>query len=408
MQTIKKERLCLCCNISFIPARSDAKYCSAACRTAYNNQRKNAERKQQTQESRLRNAERKAEESNRKKAEREHQRQLKNINKFNGSTLAINLINECRRAGTAQILEGITLEELKILRDLAAKRTMYNGGDSKNYALSHIFPVRNYSSGRIGLLHPDNLVIAPGDYNRSRGNKLPATATAGRSIPISSLRKACNVDKTTPPAKVLLLIKKVIGATVFNKFIKDYSKKFNLTASNKIKAKLDKESIKYSSSASFDELQALYKETFGEEMQVGYSREPTSLKYVVKEEVMRLDPDSPFKKYIDFYTDPDFWFQHSMQVKQEKRSEVEEFILEQAIKHLHADNSYSLYFEGKPLLSYFSLNHSLLQSPDKYSPFVQLLDSEGRYVTEEELALANRLELTCREFEEANPEWCPF
>lgn len=254
-QTKPKEKTCLNCNTSFIPTRSDAKYCSESCRTAYNNQRKNADRKQQTKETKLRNAERKAEESSRKKEDRERKRRLNRENKFNGSTLANYLVNECRRAGTTQILEGIDLEDLKLLKDLAAKRTIYNGNDSKSYCLSHIYPVSNQKSNRIGLLHPDNLVIAPSKYNQRRGNKLPETATDGKSIPISYLRKACNVDKTTPVDKIVLMIKQVIGPSVFNQFIKDCSSKLCLTTLNKIKAKLNKEEIKYSSSASFDELQ---------------------------------------------------------------------------------------------------------------------------------------------------------
>lgn len=407
MKTTKESKHCLNCNAVFVPIRSTAKYCSDECRTAYNNQRKNADRKQQTQETKLKNAKSKAEQSNRKKQEQERKRQLAKSLKFNASTFANYLINECKRAGTIQILEGITLEDLKLLRDIVAKRTIYNGGDSKSYALSHIYPVNNPSSNRIGLLHPENLVIAPAEYNQRRRNKLPEKASAGRSIPISSLRRSCNVDKTTSSEQVLKLIKSVIGPSVYNSFLKEYASKLGLTKINKIKAKLDKEGIKYSSSASFDELQALHLETFGHELNATYKREVTPLKYVISAELNRLAPYSSFKPFIDFYTDIDSWYQNLMLVKQEKRIQVEEFILEQAIKQLHGDGDLSN-FEGKPLLSYFSLNHSLLQSPDKYSPFVQLLDSEGRYVTEEELALANRLELTCREFEEANPEWCPF
>ncbi len=353
-----KERKCLHCKAELINKRKSAKFCSDECRTAYNNAIKKKNREATVAK-----------------------RQAARSNKFDQSTFASYLIGECKRAGTVQILEGIGLDGLKLLRDLVAKRTTYNGGDSRKYAISHIFPAVNPRSGSIGILHPENLVIAPTEFNQKRGNKLPKEG-AGKCIPIRSLRRKFNVGNSTPKREVLAKIKAAIGAAVYNAFLKEYASKLGLTSRNKIRAKLAKHNLAYSESATLEELQEVHSQAFGNDFKIGYAREATPIQYVLMEETNRLVQWSPFELFVDFYTSDNYWSYHFQLVQQENSKEVQSYIFEQAFKHLHGDN-YSLEFQGRSLISYFKLKCPI-NLLNKHSDFVLWLHSEGCYLSEEE------------------------
>jgi len=356
-----KERKCLHCKAELINKRQSAKFCSDDCRTKYNNAIKKKNREATAAK-----------------------RQAARSNKFDQSTFASYLIGECKRAGTVQILDGIGLEGLKQLRNLVAKRTTYNGGDSRTYAISHIFPAVNPRSGSIGLLHPENLVIAPSEFNQKRGNRLPKER-AGKCIPIRSLKRKLYVGNSTPKSEVLAKIKAAIGASVYNAFLREYASKLGLTLRNKLKAKLAKNNIEYSESATLEELQDVHSQAFGNDFKIGYTREATPIQYVLMEETNRLAPWSPFKLFIDFYTSDRFWSYHRQLVQQENSSDVQSYIFEQVIKQLHGDD-YSLEYQGRSLISYFKLKGSI-NLLEEHSPFVLWLHSEGCYLPEEALTL---------------------
>ncbi|AEV25177.1 hypothetical protein Dsui_0769 [Azospira oryzae PS] len=353
-----KERKCQHCKAELINKRQSAKFCTDNCRTQYNNAIKKKNREATAAK-----------------------RQAARSNKFDQSTFASYLIGECKRAGTTQVLEGIGLEGLKQLRDLVAKRTTYNGGEYRQYAISHIFPAFNPRSGSIGILCPENLVIASTEFNQKRGNKLPKEG-AGKCIPIKSLKRKFNVGKRATKSEVLAKIKAAIGATVYNAFLKEYASKLGLTSRNKIKAKLAKHNIHYSKSATLEELQEAHSQAFGNDFKIGYSREATPIQYVLMEETNRLAPWSPFKLFVDFYTSDAYWSYHFRLVQQENIKEIQSYIFEQAFKHLHGDE-YSLEYQGRSLISYFRLKSSI-NLLDEHSPFVLWLHSEGCYLSEEE------------------------
>ncbi len=353
-----KERKCLQCTAELLTKRQSAKFCSDDCRTKYNNAIKKKDREATAAK-----------------------RQAARSNKFDQSTFASYLIGECKRAGTVQVLEGIGLDGLKLLRDLVAKRTTYNGGDSRQYAISHIFPAVNHNSGNIGLLHPENLVIAPSEFNQKRGNKLPKEG-AGRCIPINTLKRKYIVRNSTPKSEVLDKIKAVIGAAVYNAFLKEYASKLGLTSQNKIKAKLAKQNIPYSESATLEELQEAHSQAFGVDFKLGYSREPTPLQFVVMQETNRLSPWSPFKLFLDFYASETYWCYHRQWVQQENGNKVQSYIFEQVLKQLHGDK-YSVEYQGRSLISYFKLKGSI-NLLDEHSPFVLWLHSDALYLPEKE------------------------
>lgn len=348
-----KERKCLHCKAKLINKRKSAKFCSDNCRTQYNNAIKKKSRDATAAK-----------------------RQADRSNKFDKSTFASYLIGECKRAGTVQVLSGIGLDGLKQLRDLVAKRTTYNGGDSRQYAISHIYPAVNPRSGKIGLLHPDNLVIAPSVFNQKRGNKLPK-AGAGRYISIASLQRRFAVGKSTTKSEVLAKIKDVLGASVYNAFIKEYGSKLGLTSRHKIKAKLAKHNVSYSEAATLEELQEKHSKAFGDMFKLGYSRAATPIQHVLMEEINRLAPWSPFTPFLEFYTSDRLWAYHFNLVQQESSKEVPSYIFDQAFKHLHGDD-YSLVYQDRSLISYFTLKGSI-DLLSLQSPFVLWLHREGMY-----------------------------
>ena len=185
---------------------------------------------------------------------------------------------------------------------------------------------------------------------------------------------------------MLAKIKAVIGASVYNTFLKEYASKLNLTSRNKIKAKLEKHNVAYSESAALEELQEVYRQAFGEDIKLGYSREATPLQYVLMVETNRLAPWSPFKLFIDFYSSDTYWFQHRQLVESENYIAVQSYIFEQALKQLHGDE-YSLKFRGRSLISYFKLVKPINLLDDN-SPFVLWLHNEGMYINQNEQRLA--------------------
>lgn len=80
------------------------------------------------------------------------------------------LASECERAGSLCILTGHTLETLLDLHAVYKTSLKANEyGDKKDFEISHISPVKGTST--LGLLHAQNLVVAPVALNRAHGTK---------------------------------------------------------------------------------------------------------------------------------------------------------------------------------------------------------------------------------------------
>ena len=378
-----KSKQCLHCNNVFIPKRTDAKYCSNVCKDSHNNnlKQKNAEAKRK---------------------DKEINALSKYNTKFNQSTFAAYLIHECRRAGTAQILESHTSESLKLLRDLCAKRTQVNGSDHNQYCLSHIFPVSNYSSGRIGLLHPENLVLCDSAFNRARRNNLPTDLNAGLSIKITDLKSNFNVTVDTSKSDVLKKIKAVLGKAAYNAFLKEHHSKLGLTSRNKLFNKFNKDEIAYDPSSSLEDLLEVYRVIYNKDMSLGFSKDPADIQYIVLDETKRLKPYSPYLPYLEYYCNQHlFWSADPIQ--ELDFSGTFAFVMDQALKYLHSDH-YSFELDDKSLISFFRLRQSLPSIIKDYSieqanpvlSFLQLLDEAGYEVEEKEPEII------------FNGELCPF
>ncbi len=122
------------------------------------------------------------------------------------------LIGECKRAQTVEILTGVNLCELHSLWVTCKKYSGFNQEEwevIRKYELSHISPVAHPQS--IGLLHPDNLVIAPDYYNRKRGTRW--NGVSGKWIMKYNLQTKLRVKQTDTIEAVSKKIQKFCGSS---------------------------------------------------------------------------------------------------------------------------------------------------------------------------------------------------
>ncbi|WP_145006044.1 hypothetical protein [Pseudomonas oryzihabitans] len=124
------------------------------------------------------------------------------------------LLREVRRAGTVQVLSGLTsVEEIESLQSLRSSCTLANGFDNgkirKDYELSHIAPVS--SKGSLGLLCAKNLVITTRTYNRQRGKSYSG---GGAFILRSELLTKWQINEKHNDAQVYAKIEKFLGSVL--------------------------------------------------------------------------------------------------------------------------------------------------------------------------------------------------
>lgn len=126
------------------------------------------------------------------------------------------LARECIRAETLQVLQGHDVESLTDLYALY-KRHLYANeyGATRKFALSHIAPAQGRNS--VGLLHAQNLVLAPSDWNRSHGTQ---HFGHGLSIPRSQLQSRHDVRKGDSRKETITRIIRYLGEDVISDFAK--------------------------------------------------------------------------------------------------------------------------------------------------------------------------------------------
>lgn len=181
-----KRITCKVCKTRFTPTRADRLYCSQACKQA-------AYRKSQDKTKALHNA----------------------LTKTGFLTY---LAYEARRSGTVEILRGHTTATFVELHEVWSYNNKANAYKTKEreYELSHIHPV-NGVSGKIGCLHPSNLVVQRADFNRKHGTKYYG---GGKAISSYGLKSQWVVSEDMPRPDVFKLIFKYLGddlLTVFKK-----------------------------------------------------------------------------------------------------------------------------------------------------------------------------------------------
>jgi hypothetical protein len=139
-------------------------------------------------------------------------RRVSRTNRATHSAFFFHLAYECERAGTLQILTGHTVESLVALYDVYKLKLKANRyGETKDYEISHIHPVRSDSAETIGLFHPENLVVVPTKLNREHGTQHYAH---GLSISRNTLVSKHSVEKGAPRKQTVQRVIAFLGADV--------------------------------------------------------------------------------------------------------------------------------------------------------------------------------------------------
>lgn len=200
-QKAQHPKNCQHCNTQFVPQRSTALYCSRSC----NDGARNAKVAKKTAQANARKAARR-------------KLTIPNTSFFQW------IFRECKRAGTVEILTNTSLEGLLSLRERCTKASGFTDGkyNQNVFELSHICPASGHSQ-LVGLLHPQNLVIAPASFNRERGTK--HTPGAGEFLSRHNLKDIWKVEATDSVRSIQSKVERFLGKAVLEHFLSDYKLK---------------------------------------------------------------------------------------------------------------------------------------------------------------------------------------
>lgn len=322
---------CRHCGGQFRPVRTGHLYCSDTCRKlAFK-----AKNRAKTQAKR-----------NRRLSEK--------LKKLANSAFGLYLTKEIRRAGTVEILQGHTAESLAALVNLRRQCTAaggYEKGESLGYyELSHIYPVNGKE--RIGLLSSANLTIAPKEFNRRHGTKLPVEGYKGASIPKTSLLARWQISKQSTSLEVLKLVRKYLGDEFdvwLRKHLINQTQKSTLLKKFK-EAGFDYEILK---TMKLRELKALAEEE--EIPHFSIDKQPDDLIHTALKELERLNLNleltQTLKRFFeldDTFEPPEFVFDGSA----EDLILFQEFITQQTFLCIHGQKFENLW-RNRATLSFF-------------------------------------------------------
>lgn len=200
-----------------------------------------------------------------KKSESQVRKYVKKADRFLQTGFALYLLKELKRAGTVQILEGHTadtLHELNRLKRQCSKYSGYSEGKpTGSYHLSHVWPVRP-SNSKLGLLHPQNIVIATKEFNLRHGAKQPSRLNVGLYLPTAALLEKHKLRQHDTAEKVFKKVEKLLGRE-WKSFIATLT--IQQTQEQQLRAKLKKLEIPAPAHLSLDELRQI-----ADNLQVSY------------------------------------------------------------------------------------------------------------------------------------------
>lgn len=192
-----------------------------------------------------------------KKTDSQVRRYVKKADKFLQTGFALWLLKELKRAGTVQILEdhtAETLHELHRLKRQCSRFSGYSGGKpTGSYQMSHIWSVKA-TDGKLGLLHPSNIVIATKEFNLGHGAKQPSRLNVGRYLPTAALLEKHKLRETETAAQVFKKVERLLGLE-WKSFIATLT--IQQTQEKQLRAKLTKLEIPVPAHLNLDELRQL-------------------------------------------------------------------------------------------------------------------------------------------------------
>lgn len=270
-----------------------------------------------------------------KKSESQVRKYVKKADRFLQTGFALYLLKELKRAGTVQILEGHTadtLHELNRMKRQCSKYSGYSEGKpTGSYHLSHIWPVRA-SSGKLGLLHPQNIVIATKEFNLRHGAKQPSHLDVGLYLPEAALLEKHKLKEHDTAKQVFKRVEKLLGHE-WKSFIATLT--IQQTQEQQLRAKLKKLNISVPVHLSLNELRQI-----ADNRQVSYFSGNFTATDAVTVALSELDrfghasgEFSIFFRWLQHLQDADW----SLDVREEikDRAEVESCILNDVWAILH-------------------------------------------------------------------------
>lgn len=175
-QQAEVKHTCKGCHIEYVPPTKRSVYCNRACKDSSANKRRPVKKDPL----------------------------LKGINSGFFRWLATN----AQRAGTVQVMHGNDEDSLCTLyRDLHCASMGHNGYGAEHwYEICHICPTSGHS--RLGLLHPDNLIIADATLNKKHGTKWFG---GGASLSRDLLQNRWNVSPNDSLSTVIIKVIQYLG-----------------------------------------------------------------------------------------------------------------------------------------------------------------------------------------------------
>lgn len=270
-----------------------------------------------------------------KKLESQVRKYVKKADRFIQTGFALYLLKELKRAGTVQILEGHTadtLHELNRLKRQCSKYSGYSEGKpTGSYHLSHVWSVRA-SNGKLGLLHPQNIVIATKEFNLRHGAKQPSRLDVGLYLPTAALLEEHKLREDDTAEQVFKKVEKLLGHE-WKSFIATLT--IQQTQEQQLRVKLKKQEIPAPAHLSLDELRQLAKNH-----EVDYFSANFTAAYPVDVALSELErfghssgEFSVFRRWLQLLQDADW----SLDVKDEikDREQVESCIMNDVWAILH-------------------------------------------------------------------------
>lgn len=270
-----------------------------------------------------------------KKTDSQVRKYVKKADRFLQTGFALWVFKEIKRAGTVQILEGHTAETLHELHRLKRQCSKYSGySDGKpsgSYHMSHVWPVKALK-GKLGLLHPQNIVIATKEFNLRHGAKQPSRLNVGFYLSTAALLEKHKLREHETAEQVFKKVEKLLGHE-WKSFIATLTIK--QTQEQQLRAKLNKLEIRAPAHLCLDELRQL-----AENHQVNYFSANFPAAYPVDVALSELDrfghssgEFSVFHRWLQLLQDADW----SLDVREEikDREQVESCILSDVWAILH-------------------------------------------------------------------------
>jgi uncharacterized Zn ribbon protein len=270
-----------------------------------------------------------------KKSESQIRKYVKKADRFLQTGFALYLLKELKRAGTVQILEGHTADTLHELHRLKRQCSKYSGySDGKptgRYQMSHIWSVKA-SNAKLGLLHPQNIVIATKEFNLRHGAKQPSRLDVGLYLPTAALLEKHKLREHDTAEQVFKKVEKFLGHE-WKSFIATLT--IQQTQEQQLRAQLKKLEIPAPAHLSLDELRQ-----HAENHQVNYFSANFTAAYPVDVALSELDrfdhssgEFSVFYRWLQLLQDADW----SLDVREEikDREQVESCILSDVWAILH-------------------------------------------------------------------------